>query len=114
MSDAEPTSGASRAAGTSSTLRIAVAATVGVIWAVYMLAVVALGGCDSFGGRCDGTRPPLFEDDVAGKAFVGTAVATWMLWWLRRPSVRQAAVGVAVALAVAAVVALLARSLAHG
>ena len=114
LSEAEPTSGAARAEGTFVALRIAVGATVGVIWAGYMLALVALGSCDAFGGRCDGTSPPLFEDDVAGGAFVGTAAAVWTLWWLRRPSVRQAAVGVAVAVAVAVVVAFLARSIAHG
>ena len=95
-------------------LRITVGSIVGVIWAGYMLALVALGSCDAFGGRCDGTRPPLFEDDVAGGAFVGTAAAAWMLWWLRRPSLRQAVVGVVVAFAVAVVVAFLARSIAHG
>ena len=73
LSEAEPTSGAARAEGTFVALRIAVGATVGVIWAGYMLALVALGSCDAFGGRCDGTSPPLFEDDVAGGAFVGTA-----------------------------------------
>lgn len=95
-------------------LRIAVGATVGVIWAGCMLVLVAIGSCDAFGGRCDGTSQPVFEDDVAGGAFVGTAAAAWMLWWLRRPSVRQAVVGVAVASAVAVVVAFLARSVAHG
>ena len=53
-------------------LRTAVGATIGVIWAGYMLALVALGSCDAFGGRCDGTSPKIFEDDVAGGAFVGT------------------------------------------
>ncbi len=95
-------------------LRVVVSVTVGVIWAGYMLALVALGSCDAFGGRCDGTSPPVFQDDVAGGAFVGTAVAAWTLWWLRHPSVRQAAVGLAVAFGLAVVVAFLARSIAHG
>ena len=114
VSEAEPTPGEARAEGTFVALRIAVGVTVGVIWAGYMLALVALGSCDAFGGRCDGTSPPVFEDDVAGGAFVGTATATWVLWWLRHPSVRQAVVGVAVAFAVAVVVAFLTRSIAHG
>jgi hypothetical protein len=87
---------------------------VGVIWAGYMLALLAVGSCGAFGGRCDGTRPPVFEDDVAGGAFVGTAAATWMLWWLRRPSKRGAAGGVGVAIAVAVVATVLARDIAHG
>ncbi len=95
-------------------LRVVVGVAVGVVWAGYMLALVTLGSCDAFGGRCDGTSPPVFEDDVAGGAFVGTAVAAWVLWWLRHPSRRQAAVGVAVALAVAVAVAFIARGIAHG
>ncbi len=95
-------------------LRIVLGVIVGLVWAGYMLALVALGGCDAFGGRCDGTSPPLLEDDVAGGAFIGTAAATWMLWWLRRPSIRQAAVGVSVGFVVAVVVAFIARGVAHG
>jgi len=96
------------------TLRIVASVTVGVIWAGYMLALVTLGSCDAFGGRCDGTSPPVLEDDVAGGAFVGTAAAVWVLWWLRRPSIRHAAVGVPLAFVVAVVVALLARGIAQG
>ena len=114
VSEAEPTPGTARAEGTFVALRIGVGVTIGVLWVGYMLALVALGSCDAFGGRCDGTSPPVFEDDVAGGAFVGTAAAAWMLWWLRRPSRRQAAVGVFVAFAVATVVAFLARRIAHG
>lgn len=95
-------------------LRIVVGVAVGVVWAGYMLALVTLGSCDAFGGRCDGTSPPVFEDDVAGGAFVGTAAAAWVLWWLRHPSRRQAAVGVAVAFAVAVAVTFVARGIAHG
>lgn len=100
VSEAEPTPGMTRAEGMLVVLRIAVGVAIGVIWMGYMLALVALGSCDAFGGRCDGTSPPVFEDDVAGGAFAGTAAAVWMLWWLRRPSARQATVGVLVAFAV--------------
>ena len=112
--ETQPTPGAVHAKGTFVALRIAVGVTVAVIWTGYMLALLALGSCDAFGGRCDGTSPPVFEDDVAGGAFIGTAAAAWILWWLRHPSKRQAAVGVSVALAVAAAVAFLARGIAHG
>ena len=112
--ESEPTPGAAHAEGTFVALRIAVGVTVAVIWTGYMLALLALGSCDAFGGRCDGTSPPVFEDDVAGGAFIGTAAAAWILWWLRHPSKRQAAVGVSVAIAVAVVVAFLARGIAHG
>ena len=101
-----------RAQRTFVALRVAVAVTVAVLWAGYMLAL--LGRCDAFGGTCDGTRPALLDDDVAGGAFVGTAVAAFALWWLRHPSVRQASVGVGAALAAAVVVAFLARGIAHG
>lgn len=114
VGETEPTPGTAGAEGTFVALRIAVGVTIGVIWVGYLLALVALGSCDAFGGRCDGTSPPVFDDDVAGGAFVGTAAAAWMLWWLRHPSIRQAAVGVFVAFAVAIVVALLARGIAHG
>lgn len=107
-------SGTAGAAGRFVVLRTVVGVAVGVVWAGYMLALVALGSCDAFGGRCDGTSPPLFEDDVAGGAFVGTVAAAWMLWWLRRPSRRQAILGVPVAFAAAIVIAFLARSIAHG
>ena len=103
-----------RAQRTFVALRVAVAVTVAVLWAGYMLALLALGRCDAFGGTCDGTRPALLDDDVAGGAFVGTAVAAFALWWLRHPSVRQASVGVGAALAAAVVVAFLARGIAHG
>ena len=112
--ETEPTPGVAHAEGTFVALRIAVGVTVAVIWTGYMLALLALGSCDAFGGRCDGTSPPVFEDDVAGGAFIGTAAAAWILWWLRHPSKRQAAVGVSVAIAVAVVVAFLARGIAHG
>lgn len=112
--EAEPTPGAAQAEGTFVALRVAVGVTVAVIWAGYMLALLALGSCDAFGGTCDGTIPPVFEDDVAVGAFIGTAPATWIMWWLRHPSKRQAAVGVSVAIAVAVVVAFLARGIAHG
>ncbi len=75
----EPARGAADAAGTFVALRIAAGVTVAVIWVGYMLALLALGSCDAFGGRCDGTSPPLFEDDVAGGAFIGTAAAAWLL-----------------------------------
>lgn len=114
MREIEPTPGAAQEEGTFVALRIAVGVTVAVIWAGYMLALLALGSCDAFGGRCDGTNPPIFEDDVAGGAFIGTATAAWMLWWLRHPSKRRAAVGLGVAIAVAVVVAFLARGIAHG
>ena len=112
--ETEPIPGAAHAEGTFVALRIAVGTTVAVIWVGYMLVLLALGSCDAFGGRCDGTSPPVFEDDVAGGAFIGTAAAAWILWWLCHPSKRQAAVGVGGAIAVAAVVALLARGIADG
>ena len=114
MSNAEPAPDTARAQGTFVALRVVSGVTVVLVWAGYMLALVALGSCDAFGGRCDGTSPPMFEDDVVGGAFIGTAAATWVLWWLRHPSVRQAAVGVSVAFVVAVVVAFLARGIAHG
>lgn len=114
MGDAESTQGADRVKGSFVALRIAGDLTISVIWVGLMLALVALGGCDSFGGRCDGTRPPILEDDVAGGAFVGTAIAARLLCWLRHPSRRQAAVGVFVAIVAAGVVAFLARGIAHG
>ena len=109
-----PVPDTARAEGTFVTLRIVVGVTVGLVWAGYMLALVALGSCDAFGGRCDGTSPPVFEDDVVVGAFVGTAAATWVLWWLHRPSMRQAAIGACVAFVVAVVVAFFARGIAHG
>jgi len=114
MTEAEPPPGAPSAKGTFVGLRIAVGVTVGVIWVGYMLALVTLGGCDAFGGQCDGTSPPIFEDDVAVGAFIGTAPAAWVLWWLRHPTIRQAAVGVGVGVAAAVVVAFVARDIAHG
>jgi hypothetical protein len=114
VSSAEPAPDTARAEGTFVALRIVLGVIVGLVWAGYMLALVALGSCEAFGGRCDGTSPPVFEDDVAGGAFVGTAAATWMLWWLRHPSIRQAAVGVSVAFVAAVVVAFIARDIAHG
>lgn len=95
-------------------LRATVAATVVVVWAGWMLALVALGSCDAFGGRCDGTRPPFLEDDVGGGAFLATAGAAWLLWWLYRPSTRQATTGVPIALGAAAIAAVAARQLAYG
>jgi hypothetical protein len=114
VSEAEPTPGEARTKGTFMALRTVVGVTIGVIWAGYMLVLVTLGSCGAFGGRCDGTSPPLFEDDVAGGAFVGTAAAVWVLWWLRRPSIRQAAVGAPLAFAAAVVVAFIARGIARG
>ena len=111
--ETEPTPDAAHAEGTFVALRVAVGVLVAVIWTGYMLALLALGSCDAFGGRCDGTSPPVFEDDVAGGAFIGTAAAAWILWCLRHPSKRLAAVGVSVAIAVAVVVAFLAGGIAH-
>ena len=112
--ETEPTPGADHAEGTFVVLRLGVGMTVAVIWVGYMLALLALGSCDAFGGRCDGTSPPVFEDDVAGGAFIGTAAAAWILWWLRQPSKRQAAVGVGVAIAVAVAAAFVARGIVRG
>jgi hypothetical protein len=94
-------------------LRVTVAVTVVVVWAGFMLALVTLGSCDAFAGRCDGTRPPILEDDVSGGAFIGTAVAAWLLWWLSHPSKRRATSGVPIALGAAVVAVIVARQLAH-
>ena len=67
--ESERTTGATQAKGTLEALRIAVGVTVAVIWVGYVLALLALGSCDAFGGRCDGTSPPVLEDDVARGAF---------------------------------------------
>ena len=114
VSDADPTPGAVEAKGAFMVLRSVMGVIVGVTWAGFMLGLVTLGSCGAFGGRCDGTSPPVFEDDVAGGAFAGTAAAVWVLWWLRRPSIRQAAVGVPVAFVAAVIVAFIARGIAHG
>ena len=114
VSNAEPAPDTSGAQGPLVALRIVVGVAVVLVWAGYMLALVALGSCEAFGGRCDGTSPPVFDDDVAVGAFLGTAAATWLLWWLRHPSIRQAVVGVSVACVAAVVVAFVARGIAHG
>jgi hypothetical protein len=94
-------------------LRVLAAVLVVVVWAGCMMALLAVGSCDAFGGRCDGTSPSVLDDDVAGGAFVGTAAAVWVLWWLRRPSLRAAGVGVLVAFVVGLVAALIARAVVH-
>ncbi len=95
-------------------LRVVVGAMIALVWALYMLALIAVGSCDAFGGRCDGTSPPLFDDDVAGGAFIGTVPAVWALWWLVRPSTRRAILGAPVSLLAAVVAVFVARGVAHG
>ena len=56
VGDVEPTQGPARAEGTLVALRIALGVAVSVIWAMFMVALLALGSCDAFGGRCDHAR----------------------------------------------------------
>lgn len=94
-------------------LRIAAAVVVIVTYLGFMLLLIAVGSCEAFGGRCDGSRPPILEDDVGGGAFFATVPAVWALWMLWRPSKRRALTGLAVAVATAACVALVARNMAY-
>ena len=94
-------------------LRIAAAGVVTVTYLGFMLLLTAVGSCEAFGGRCDGSRPPILEDDVGGGAFLATVPAGWALWMLWQPSKRRALTGLAVAVATAACVAFIARNVAY-
>ena len=95
-------------------LRVVVGVAVGVIWAGYMLALVELGSCDAFGGRAMGRVRQSSKMTSPVERSSVRRLRPGCLWWLRHPSRRQAAVGVAVALAVAVAVAFIARGIAHG
>ena len=111
VSDAVPTSDQGDWPARFLAARVVAGVFVVSVWAASLSIVVTLGACDAFGGRCDGSRPTLFDDGGFGTSFVTTSVAAWVLWWLRRPSKRSAMVGVPVAFVVAVVVAFVTRGM---
>ena len=82
---------------------IGIAVSVGLI---MILAVMALGGCDAFGGACPDERPPLWEDDTFGTAAVGTALVVAVPMFLIRPSKRRFVLALVVGFVAAMVVGL--------
>ena len=111
VSDAVPTSDQGDWPARFLAARVVAGVFVVSVWAASLWVLVTLGACDAFGGRCDGSRPTLFDDGGFGTSFVTTSVAAWVLWWLRRPSKRSAMVGVPVAFVVAVVVAFVTRGM---
>jgi len=81
---------------------------------VLVLAAIAFGRCDAFGGTCPADPPPPLDDDVFGLSALGAAIATGVPLFAFRPTPWGLGRAIAPSLGAALVVGLLARSIAHG